>query len=99
VKNLGTALGLEPGLQFERTELMMHAGDALIFYSDGVSEAFDSHDECYGNQRFLVDVAAVRGQSAPGITETLLRKVRAFAGSAKQSDDIAILTLRVEAQA
>ena len=97
VKNLGTALGLEPGLQFERTELTMRAGDALIFYSDGVSEAFDSHEDCYGNQRLLVDVAAVRGQSAPAITETLLQKVRAFAGPAKQSDDIAILTLRVEA--
>ena len=31
VKHLGTALGFEPGLEFERTELTLHRGDALIF--------------------------------------------------------------------
>jgi serine/threonine-protein kinase RsbW len=35
------------------------------------------------------------GQSAPAITASLLQKVRAFAGGARQSDDIAILTLKV----
>ncbi len=35
------------------------------------------------------------GQSAPAITAGLLQKVRAFAGSAPQSDDIAILTLKI----
>src|SRR5262249_14659996 len=42
VQNLGTALGFEPGLEFERTELNLGAGDALILYSDGVSEAFNA---------------------------------------------------------
>src|SRR5215204_2013920 len=32
VKNLGTALGFEAGLEFERTELSMRPGDALILY-------------------------------------------------------------------
>ena len=95
VKNLGTALGFEPGLEFERTELSCVAGDALVFYTDGVSEAFNPQDECYGNERLLADVGALAGQSAPAITAGLLQKVRAFAGGAPQSDDIAILTLRV----
>ena len=96
VKNLGTALGFEPGLEFERTELTLHDGDALILYSDGVSEAFNPQEECYGNDRLLADASGFAGQSAPAITAGLLRKVRAFAGSAPQSDDIAILTLKVE---
>ena len=73
----------------------MRPGDALIFYTDGVSEAFNPQDECYGNERLLADAGALAGQSAPAITAGLLQKVRAFAGSAPQSDDIAILTLRV----
>ncbi len=95
LKNLGTALGFEPGLKFERTELTLSGGDALILYSDGVSEAFNSQEECYGNERLLADAGSLAGQSAPGITAGLLRKVRAFAGSAPQSDDIAILTVKV----
>ena len=95
VKNLGTALGFEPGLEFERTELTLREGDALIFYTDGVSEAFNPQDECYGSERLLADAAVFAGQSPPAITAGLLQKVRAFAGTAPQSDDIAILALRV----
>jgi phosphoserine phosphatase RsbU/P len=95
VKNLGTALGFEPGLEFERTELMLHDGDALIFYTDGVSEAFDPQDECYGTERLLADAGGFAGQSAPEICAALLQKVRTFAGAAPQSDDIAILALKV----
>jgi sigma-B regulation protein RsbU (phosphoserine phosphatase) len=95
VKNLGTALGFEPGLEFERTELTLHAGDALILYSDGVSEAFNPQDEWYGNERLLTEASEFAGQSAPAITTSLLQKVRVFAGIAPQSDDIAILALKV----
>src|SRR5678815_5011067 len=48
VKNLGTALGFETGLEFERTDLTLRPGDTLILYSDGVSEAFNPQEECYG---------------------------------------------------
>jgi phosphoserine phosphatase RsbU/P len=95
MQNLGTALGFEPGLEFERTELTLHPGDALILYSDGVTEAFNPQDELYGNDRLLVDASEFNGSSAPGISDGLLKKVRAFAAGAPQSDDIAILTLQV----
>ncbi len=97
VKNLGTALGFEPGLEFERTELALHAGDALVFYTDGVSEAFNPQDECYGDARLLADAAALAGRPPSEVTAGLLQKVHAHAGTAPQSDDIAILTLGVAA--
>jgi sigma-B regulation protein RsbU (phosphoserine phosphatase) len=95
VENLGTALGFEPGLEFERTELTLRPGDALVIYSDGVTEAFDPQDECYGTDRLLADAGALSAVSAPEIMGGLLQKVRAFASSAPQSDDIAILVLKV----
>ncbi len=95
VKDLGTALGFEPELKFERTEIMLREGDTLVFYTDGVTEAFNSQEECYGSERLLGDVAACSYQSAAATTSALLQKVRAFAGAAPQSDDIAILTMKV----
>jgi sigma-B regulation protein RsbU (phosphoserine phosphatase) len=92
---LGTALGLEPGLSFDRTELTLRGGDGLLFYSDGVSEAFNSEAECYGNERLLSEAGALAHKSASAITAGLLRGVHAFAGAAPQSDDIAVLTLKV----
>jgi phosphoserine phosphatase RsbU/P len=96
VKNLGTALGFEPGLEFERTDLQLRAGDALVLYSDGVTEAFNAQEELYGDGRLLADTAGLSGQSATAIVSELLQRVRAFAGGAPQSDDIAILTLKVK---
>ena len=74
VKNLGTALGFEAGLDFERTELTLKPGDTLFLYSDGVSEAFNPHEECYGGDRLLADAGDCSGQSATAITAHLLEK-------------------------
>lgn len=92
---LGTALGLEPGLEFEKTEMFLRDGEALILYSDGVNEAFNAQEQCYGSERLLADVGQFAGQSASNITGGLLGRVRAFAGNAPQSDDIAILVMKV----
>jgi sigma-B regulation protein RsbU (phosphoserine phosphatase) len=95
VKNLGTALGFDEGLTFERTELTLRPGDALVFYTDGVSEAFNPEDECYGDDRLIADTTLLSGQSAPSLTAELLKKVHTFANGAPQSDDIAIMTLKI----
>jgi sigma-B regulation protein RsbU (phosphoserine phosphatase) len=97
VKNLGTALGFEPGLEFERTELTLRTGDALVLYSDGVTEAFNPQEELYGDARLLADAGPFAGQGAIAITTGLLQKVRTFVNGAPQSDDIAIMVLKVDA--
>lgn len=94
VAEMGTALGFEPDLTFQRTEIPFEPGDALILYTDGVTEAFDTRDECYGGDRLLADLAPLAGKSAGAMTDELLEKVRTYATGARQSDDIAILTLR-----
>jgi phosphoserine phosphatase RsbU/P len=66
-----------------------------MLYTDGVTEAFNPQAECYGDKRLLADAGVLAGQSPPAITEGLLRQVRAFANGAPQSDDIAILALKV----
>jgi len=95
VRNLGTALGFDSGLEFERTELTLKPGDAIVFYTDGVSEAFNPQDEWYGDDRLIADTTALADQSAPALTAALLNQVHAFADSAPQSDDIAIMTLKI----
>lgn len=95
VKDLGTALGFEPALEFTRTDLALNDGDSLILYSDGATEAFNLEEECYGDKRLLDAAAAAAGKSAPDITAELLHSVRVFAGPAPQSDDIAILALKL----
>ncbi len=92
---LGTALGLESGMDFEQIELVLQPGDTLVLYTDGVTEAFNASDECYGDDRLLSGLGASAGQSARSVSAALLQNVRAFAAGTPQSDDIAMLVLRV----
>lgn len=95
VKNLGTALGFEPGLVFERTNLDLRPGDSLLLYTDGITEAFNPEEECFGNERLLAELEPLATATAPAVAHHLFRRIRAFAATAPQSDDIAILAVTV----
>jgi serine phosphatase RsbU (regulator of sigma subunit)/anti-sigma regulatory factor (Ser/Thr protein kinase) len=95
VPRLGTALGLEPGMQFERINLLLERGDTLAFYTDGVTEAMDPAGDCYGNSRLLSLLTRTASAAPPDLANRLLEDVRAFANGAPQSDDIAVLLMRV----
>jgi sigma-B regulation protein RsbU (phosphoserine phosphatase) len=99
MRPMGTALGFEPGLEFPRADLQLQDGDALVLYTDGVNEAFNPGQECYGNDRLLADLDKSNGLPATEISTDLLQRVRSFADGAAQSDDIAILVLRPAARA
>ena len=58
--------------EFERTELTLHDGDALILYTDGVSEAFNPLEECYGNERLLADAGVFAGLTAAQLADETL---------------------------
>ncbi len=88
-------LGIKPGLELQRSELTLGEGDTLLLYTDGVVEAFNPRQECYGDERLLTDVAVFRNRRAAELAAGLLQSVRAFAGTAPQSDDIAILALKL----
>ena len=93
--NLGTALGFEPGMDYEQTSLTLGPGDTIVLYTDGVTEAFNAAQECYGDDRLLACLGSSAGGSAKSISAALLQSVRAFAGGTPQSDDIAALVLRL----
>jgi sigma-B regulation protein RsbU (phosphoserine phosphatase) len=91
----GTALGFEPGLEFPSVEVQLQEGDTLVLYTDGVTEAFGPGQDCYGDERLLADLGMFGGRAAQEVSAGLLQRVRAFADGAPQSDDIAILVLRL----
>jgi len=73
----------------------LEKGDALVMYTDGVSEAQDPAGEFFGTERLLEATGRQAAGSASAITAGLLEDVKTFAATAPQSDDITILTLKV----
>ena len=90
----GRVLGLIEASDFPVNRLRLGEGDAIVLYTDGVSEAQDTSGGFFGVERIVATASSLRHASAAALTGGLLAAVRAFAGEAPQSDDITILTLQ-----
>lgn len=94
----GTVVGVVPGLAFQRHDLQLEPGDSLVLYTDGVTEAHDSRQELFGEERLLAHLSARPAEDPRAVADGIRDAVRAFAGGAPQFDDIAILVVRRPAE-
>lgn len=90
----GMVAGVFDDLEYRLLEDRLFPGESLFLYTDGVSEAFDEKKDMFGKKRILESLGSLYGKNAAEIGETLFEQVRAFAGDAEQSDDIAIMVIR-----
>jgi sigma-B regulation protein RsbU (phosphoserine phosphatase) len=90
----GRPAGLMPLNPVESETLALEPGDTFVLFSDGVSEAMNSEEDFYGEDRLLSALAATSGATLAEIVARVMADVRAFAGAAKQSDDITVLAAR-----
>lgn len=99
-KTRGMALGVFEDAEFQLAHHRLAPGEALILFTDGVSEAANADDDLFTIARIETALASVsRGASARGLAEGLADDVRIFVGEAPQSDDLAILVVRYEGAA
>jgi sigma-B regulation protein RsbU (phosphoserine phosphatase) len=95
LENLGgNALGVVEQSLYATGRMLLEPGEALLLYTDGVTEAMDSNETLYSDQRLERFLIRNRGSSAREVVSALVSDVRRFAGAAPQSDDITALALR-----
>ncbi len=98
VRELGCAqslpLGVDVDASFELAPAKLSAGDTLLLYTDGITEATSESDEQYGRDRLL---SCVREDvpNAQHIIDCVTHKLLAFTGTSDQDDDRTLLALRV----
>src|SRR5262245_26103037 len=86
----GMPLGLLPGMSYEEKEAWIAPGEALLLYSDGVTEAHSAEREMFGTPR-LAELVAGEDELIGG----LLASLSGFTGDGwEQEDDITLVTLR-----
>jgi serine phosphatase RsbU (regulator of sigma subunit) len=89
----GMPLGLISGMSYEENEIELDAGEAVLFYSDGLVEAHDFDGEMFGFPRLRTLVAEHGKERSLG--DSLLEELYSFTGEGwEQEDDITLLTLR-----
>ena len=93
----GTLLGVLDEIALVEARITLGAGDRVVAYTDGVTEARSPSGEFYGERRLRERLAAASG-SARDMAAVVLADVLDFqAGIAR--DDIVIIAVRVEPEA
>jgi serine phosphatase RsbU (regulator of sigma subunit)/predicted ester cyclase len=89
----GMPLGLMPKMSYEEKEIVLDAGEAAFFYTDGLVEAHNPQGEMFGFPRLR---ALIAEHDEEGRLEgLLLEELNSFVGEGwEQEDDITLLTLR-----
>jgi sigma-B regulation protein RsbU (phosphoserine phosphatase) len=90
----GPVLAEFPGQAYEQGAAPLRAGDRLLLFTDGVSEARSAQDDEFGEQRLLEVMSAHRRLSALDLRRKLLQNVHEFS-ERPLHDDATLLVLAV----
>jgi len=92
----GVPLGIVSAAAYETSTKDLNPGDALIFFTDGVVEAFDESGAEFGNERWLAGIRGLPEVTAQESLQFLMTRVDAFVGVTRQSDDITCMIFRAK---
>jgi len=93
-------LNLDKGEMFERLlreeTLPIHEGDIFLLFTDGISEAMNAADDCFGEARLGQIVEEHAHLPSDQLRERILREIAAFVGDTPQHDDMTMILLRID---
>jgi serine phosphatase RsbU (regulator of sigma subunit) len=98
----GLVLGLkiDGGERFERlleeVTLPLGAGDVVLLFTDGVTEAMNAAGDTFGEERLAALVEEHGDLPFEELRERILREIRAFVGDTGLHDDLTLVLLKVE---
>ena len=95
----GMALGLEKGKLFkeviEEQKIKLKTDDFFVLYTDGFTEAMDSQQYEFGEERLYKLVEDEKGPLAKELSEVIIRKIQSFVGRTPQHDDMTMVIIHV----
>lgn len=94
LKTGGIPLGMLPDFGFEEETVSLEEDCMLIVHSDGVTEAMNSEEEQFGDDRIAAVLEQHKHASPPEIIDHLVAAVKKHAAGHPQSDDITVVVMR-----
>jgi len=96
LEGLGSAnfpVGMFLEAEYQSARVQLDAGDFLVIYTDGVSEASNNMNELFEEARLRVIIENFTGNTVHQLGDAIREGMRAFTEGAAQSDDITILVI------
>ena len=92
--NGAMALGMFPEAIFSEQHVELADGDALVVFSDGLTEAMNGNDEFFGDDRLRAGLPVLAGMSAEALGTRVVAAVDEFVGDRRPHDDLSLVVLR-----
>jgi PAS domain S-box-containing protein len=89
-------LGIREGEIYNQISVAFAAGDLLLFYSDGVTEARNAAGELFGAERLLDCMTANRRLDPEALVEAVRNATVSFSGSQRLTDDLTCVAIKIE---
>ena len=90
----GCVLGVLPMMKYDESRTCLDAGDVLVVFSDGVTDALNPQGEEFGEQRLSEAVRKHRGESSAAILEGVNQAIANWAAGTPLPDDLTLLVAR-----
>jgi serine phosphatase RsbU (regulator of sigma subunit) len=92
----GIVLGIMEGAAYEEDAVRLQAGDRVLLYTDGITEAVDAAGEQFGETRLYEVLRGLPQElSARDVADHILDALRAFLGEEEPRDDMTLMVVRV----
>lgn len=95
LKDGGPLMGVLRDAKYEERPLWLHAGDTLVLFTDGVTEATDRGGDEFGEARLIELVRHNGHESAHDLCHRIHEAVLDFAGAESTVDDITLVVIKV----
>lgn len=90
----GVVLGVQDEHPYDESEVVMSSGDVMFLYTDGVTEAFNTQREAFGEDRLAQSLRQCDGKNARAVIEHVADDIATFVDGANQSDDLTSMVLK-----
>ena len=92
----GVPIGFFSDTSYEDQLITAQPGARLYFYSDGLTEAVNLHDEPFGRDRVRQAASESRDRPLHDALSYLLGRVQVWIGENKLEDDVSVLAVEVQ---
>lgn len=92
----GPVIGVFRSCVYEQETVQLESGDVLLAYTDGVTEAFNTDGEEFGEERLQELLRSSSHMSADEVRDSVVRCVRDWCATAPQHDDLTFIVLKVK---
>jgi sigma-B regulation protein RsbU (phosphoserine phosphatase) len=89
----GWVVGMRPNVAYDVNHILLEPGDAMVMYSDGVTEARDPVGQFFTEKR-LLSLLDEPARPAAALVDGVIACMQEFVAGAEPSDDVTLLAVR-----